>query len=149
MKYEIDVQYVEPGTVIEQSQCEEILGIKRDGNEYNYQFALMQLGEFIQKSLWKLGKEYTVTTSSGQVNVLTHEQASKYNESRFDLAIGKMRKCNRRLNAVDVGELSKETREEHGKAIIRQSRILSMLKTASRDLTPEAARPRITLGNNK
>jgi len=147
MKYEIDVQYVEPGTTIEQSQCEEILDIKRDGNEYNYQFALMQLGEFVQKSLWAIGKEYTVTTSSGQVNVLTHEQASKYNESRFDLAIAKMRRCNRRLNAVDVGELTKDARDDHGKAIIRQSRILSMLKTASRDLTHEVAKPRITLGN--
>jgi hypothetical protein len=116
MEYEIDVTDVEAGTTVDQSECERILGIKRKGNEYNYQFALMQLAEFIQRSLWKIGKQFTVTTSAGQVNILTHEEASKYNESRFDLAISKMRRCNRRLNAVDIGSLSKDSRvllEQH------------------------------------
>jgi hypothetical protein len=146
MEYEIDVTDVEAGTTVDQSQCEKILGIKRKGNEYNYQFALMQLSDFIQRSLWKIGKQFTVTTASGQVIILTHEQASKYNESRFDLAIRKMRRCNRRLNAVEVGALSKEARDEHGKAIIRQSRILSMLKTTNKDIEPEVAKKRVTLG---
>jgi hypothetical protein len=146
MEYEIDVTDVEAGTTVDQSECERILGIKRKGNEYNYQFALMQLAEFIQRSLWKIGKQFTVTTSAGQVNILTHEEASKYNESRFDLAISKMRRCNRRLNAVDIGSLSKDSRDEHGRAIIRQSRILSMLKTTNKDLDPEVAKKRVTLG---
>lgn len=146
MEYEIDVTEVEAGTTVDQSECERILKISRKGNEYEYQFALMQLAEFIQKSLWKIGKQFTVTTSSGAVNILTHEEASKYNESRFDLAIAKMRRCNRRLNAVEIGELSKEARNDHGRAIIRQSRILSMLKTANKDLEPEVAKKRVTLG---
>ena len=146
MEYDIDVTNVEAGTTVDQSQCEKILDMKRKGNEYDYQFALMQLSDFIQRSLWKIGKQFTVATSAGQVNILTHEQASKYNESRFDLAIAKMRRCNRRLNAVDVGELSKEARDDHGKAIIRQSRILSMMKTANRDLSPEPVKKRVTLG---
>jgi len=140
MKFDIDVRVLEPGTTVEQSECESIVGIKRTGNEYAYQFALMQLGDFIQKSLWRLGKHLTVRTTNGEVQVLTHEEASKYNESRFDLAIDKMRRCNRRLNAVDVGELGKEAREDHSKAIIRQSRILTMLKTVRRDITPEEPR---------
>lgn len=146
MEFEVDVENVEAGTTVDQSECEKIIGIKRKGNEYAYQFQLMQLGEFIQRSLWKIGKHFTVTTSAGQVNILSHEEASKYNESRFDLAIAKMRRCNRRLNAVNVGELSKDSRDEHGRAIIRQSRILSMLKTANKDLTPEEPKKRITLG---
>ena len=146
MEFDIDVDKVEAGTTVEQAECEKIIGVKRKGNEYAYQFALMQLGEFIQRSLWKIGKQFTVTTSSGQVNILTHEEASKYNESRFDLAISKMRRCNRRLNAVNVGELSKESRDEHVRAIIRQSRILSMLKTVKRDLEPEEPKKRVTLG---
>lgn len=146
MEFDIDVEKVEAGTMVEQTECEKIIGMKRNGNEYAYQFALMQLGEFIQRSLWRIGKQFTVTTSSGQVNILSHEEASKYNESRFDLAISKMRRCNRKLNAVDVGALSKESRDEHGRAIIRQSRILSMLKTANKDLTPEESKKRVTLG---
>ena len=146
MEYEIDVTNVEAGTTVDQSECERILKISRKGNEYEYQFALMQLAEFVQKSLWKIGKQFTVTTSSGAVNILTHEEASKYNESRVDLAIAKMRRCNRRLNAVEIGALSKEARNDHGRAIIRQSRILSMLKTANRDLEPEVTKKRVTLG---
>jgi hypothetical protein len=146
MEYEIDVTDVEAGTTVDLNECERVLGIKRKGNEYNYQFALMQLAEFIQRSLWKIGKQFTVTTSAGQVNILTHEEASKYNESRFDLAISKMRRCNRRLNAVDIGSLSKDSRDEHGRAIIRQSRILSMLKTTNKDIEPEVAKKRVTLG---
>ena len=146
MEYEIDVTEVEAGTTVDQSECERILKMNRKGNEYEYQFALMQLAEFIQKSLWKIGKQFTVTTSAGAVNILTHEQASKYNESRFNLAISKMRRCNRRLNAVDVGSLSKESRNDHGNAIIRQSRILSMMKNVNKDIEPEPVKKRITLG---
>ena len=146
MEYEIDVTEVEAGTTVDQSECERILKMNRKGNEYEYQFALMQLAELIQKSLWKIGKQFTVTTSAGAVNILTHEQASKYNESRFNLAISKMRRCNRRLNAVDVGSLSKESRNDHGNAIIRQSRILSMMKNVNKDIEPEPVKKRITLG---
>lgn len=142
MNFDIDVENVEPGTTIEQSTVEQIIGIKRKGNEYAYQFALMQLGEFVQRSLWKIGKHYTVRTSGGEVQVLTHEEASKYNDSRFDLAIEKMRRCNRRLAAVDIGQLSKEAREDHGKALVKQSRILAMMKTAKRELTLTAEAPK-------
>lgn len=142
MNFDIDVENVEPGTTIEQSTVEQIIGIKRKGNEYEYQFALMQLGEFMQRSLWKIGKQYTVRTSGGEVQVLTHEEASKYNDSRFDLAIEKMRRCNRRLTAVDVGQLSKEARDEHGRAVIKQSRMLAMLKSARAELTLTAELPK-------
>jgi hypothetical protein len=142
MNFEVDVENVEPGTTIEQSTVEQIIGIKRQGNEYDYQFALMQLGEFVQRSLWKIGKQYTVRTSNGEVQVLTHEEASRHNANKFDLRMEGMRRDNRRLVAVDVGALSKEAREDHGKAIIKQSRILSMLKTAKRELSLVAEQPK-------
>jgi hypothetical protein len=142
MNFEVDVENVEPGTTIEQSTVEQIVGIKREGNEYNYQFLLMQLGEFVQRSLWKIGKQYTVRTSGGEVQVLTHEEASRHNANKFELRMDGMRRDNRRLVAVDVGALSKESREDHGKAIIKQSRILSMLKSARSELTLAAEQPK-------
>lgn len=138
MKFDIDVSDLLPGDSIPQSKCESVIGMRRTGREHLYQFALLQLGDYIQKALWKIGKQYTVRAVGGEVQVLTHEQASKYNDSRFDLAIAKMRRCNRRLMAVDIGSLSKETRQDHERAIVKQSRMLSLLKSASRDLTPTA-----------
>lgn len=150
MQFDIDVSGLEAGDNVPQAQCEAVVGMKRSGNEYAYQFALLQLGDFIQKALWKIGKQFTVTTANGEVQVLTHEQASKYNASRFELSIAKLRRCNRRLNAVNPGELTAEAREEHGRALIRQSRVLSLLKTANKDLTPEPEkRERIKLGKAK
>lgn len=147
MQFDIDVTDVEAGDTVPQTQCEEIIGLKRNGNEYAYQFALLQLGDFVQKALWKIGKQFTVTTANGEVQVLTHEQASKYNAGRFELAIAKLRRCNRRLCAVNPGELTAEAREDHGRAMIRQSRVLSLLKTANKDLTPEPEKKRIKLGS--
>jgi hypothetical protein len=138
MQFDINVEHLEAGHTIEQSTCERVIGFRRDANQYGYQFALLQLGDFIQRSLWKSGKCFTVRTSNGEVQILTHEEASKYNESRFDLAIDKMRRCNRRLTAVDVGQLSPEARSDHGSAIIRQSRMLQLLGTVKRDIGLEA-----------
>lgn len=149
MQFDIDVTNVEPGTNIEQSVCETIVGIKREADAYQYNFLLMQLGDFIEKSLWKIGKQYTVRTTGGSVQILTHEEASKYNDSRFDLAIAKLRRCNRRLMAVDPGRLTPAARLDHGTAIIRQSRILALVKTATRSISLEAhedKRPPIVIG---
>jgi hypothetical protein len=142
MKFDVEVDQLEVGTTIEQSVVERIVGIKRQDNEAAYQFLVMQLAEFISNALWKIGKQYTVRTSGGEVLVLTHEEASRYNDSRFDLAMEKMRRCNRRLMAVDVGQLSDEARRDHGRAMIRQSTILAMVKTAKKSISLEAETPK-------
>jgi len=138
MTYEIDIEAIEPGQTITQADCEAVIGYRRNGREYEYQFALMQLGKFIERSLWNSGKQWTVRTTGGEVQILTHEEASRYNESRFDLAIDKMKRCNRRLSAVDVGRLTPEARSDHGAAIIRQSRVLQLVGTVKRDIGLEA-----------
>ncbi len=151
MIFDFDVEQIEPGTTIEQSTVEKILEMKREGNEYAFQFALMQLGEFVQRSLWKIGKRFTVRTSGGEVQVLTHEEASKHNANKFDLRMEGMRRDNRKLMAVDISALSKEAREDHGKAVIKQSRILTMLKTTRRELklTPEQPRKPVAVIGKK
>jgi hypothetical protein len=149
MRYEIDLENATPGTVIERSDCEKIVGVKKIEDAYGFQFALMQLGEFIQRELWNSGRHWTVTTSDGSVQILTHEDASRYNANHFELAIKKLRRCNRRLNAVDVGELTQDARQDHERSIIRQSRILSMLKTVRREIPTEPykdSRPKFVIG---
>lgn len=142
MKFDIDISDVVPGSTIEESECERIIGIKRSEDMYRFQFALMQLGEYVGKLLWKDGKQYTVRTSNGCVEILSHEEASTYNASRFDLAISKMRRCHRRLIAVDAGQLPDEKRGQHTDSIVRQSKMLLALRDCrkERDLTPVASK---------
>ena len=105
-----------------------MVGVTKQQDGLEFQFRLMQLADYIGKLLWKEGKKYTVCTRGSEVHVLTHEQASKYNDSRFNGAVAKMRKCNRRLIAVDVSKLSPEMRQQHDETIARQSRMIQALK---------------------
>ena len=145
MKFNIEVDHIEAGDVIEQSECESVIGIKRDADQYQFQFALMQLGEFISSSLWKIGKQFTVKTENGSVVVLTHEQASKYNASRFQNAIGKMRRCHRKNAAVNLGEIPEESRQDHVNILAKQGAILTGIRSSKAVLdvkpTPAAMRP--------
>jgi len=138
MKFNIDVSHVEAGDVIEKSVCEQVIGFPMEQDQYQFNFQLMQLADYVGKLLWKDGKKLTVVSRGGEVVVLTHEQASKYNDSRFELAAKKMRRCNKRLLAVNVSELPKEARESHTMSIIKQSRILQGLSQARKDLRVNA-----------
>jgi hypothetical protein len=141
MKFEIDVSNLTAGDLVEQSECERVIGFTRASDKYEYSFALMQLVEYVQKLLWKDGKQYTVVSDNGSMRVLTHEEASKYNAARFDGAIQKMRRCHRRLTAVDCGKFNEEARENHTKSILKSSRILTAIKTTRADveLVPHAS----------
>ena len=140
MKFNIDVSDLSPGDIIEQSQCEAIIGFSRDSDKYEYQFAVMQLAEHVAHELRKGGKHFTVVTENGSVAVLTHEQASRYNAARFDGAIAKMRRCNRRLIAVNVGVLTVEAKADHLKNIQRQASVLQLIGRRKPELVPEPAR---------
>ena len=129
MKFNIDVSNLSCGDVVEQSQCEQIIGFTRNEDMYGFQFAVMQLSEHVQRLLWADGKQFTVVTENGSIRVLTHEEASKYNAARFDGAIAKMRRCHKRLTAVDCGEFDSETKTNHMKSILKSSRILTAIKS--------------------
>lgn len=141
MKFEVDIENAKPGSCIDQECCEQILNVKRSEDAYDYQFKLLQLCNFIQTQLWQVGKRYTVTAFNGEIQVLTDEQATEYNTNHFELAIKKLRRCNRRLRAVDLSQLSDEAKKEHQAATIRQSRIVGMLRSVPKKLELEAVQP--------
>lgn len=130
MKFIIDVSDLGPGDSLQQSECERTIGFPMASDRYAYSFALMQLVDYVQKLLWKDGRQYTVISDGGTIRVLSHEEASKYNASRFENAIGKMRRCHRRLLAVDCGTFSQETRDDHISAIVKTSRIVTLIKSS-------------------
>ena len=69
--------------------------------------------------------------------MLTHEQASKYNAARFDGAIAKMRRCYKRLIAVNMGALGVEAKTDHLKSIQRQANVLQLIGRRKVELEPQ------------
>jgi hypothetical protein len=131
---EIDLSPVEAGHVFPMSQCELLIGFARDKDRYQWQFELLKLSDQIQKELWSSGKPLTVVTSKSEILVLTHAEASEYNAAQFDNAIKKMRRAYRRLMAVETVGFADSQLQSHEKAIVKQSRILSMIKNTKANL---------------
>ena len=130
----IDLDMIRPGKVIDRAECEKIVNVKKVENPYSYQFELLKLGKMLQRELWKVGKKYTVTTMDGEIQILGHADASDYNANRFDLALKAARAANRRMGAVDVSQLTPEQRKDHETGVVRQSRIISMLRTVPKSI---------------
>ena len=135
----IDAAAISPGDVIEIPEVERLIGINRADDPLGYQLGLLQLQGVVSSLLRRLGKVYTVTCDDKQINVLTHQEASIYNARRFEKAVASMRRCHRRLTAVDVGQLSQVEREGHDKSIVRQSRVLLGMRLTRGEPIPLAA----------
>lgn len=135
--FDIDLQTIEPGTVLEMADCEKLFGYTRENNPTRYQFDLMRLADWIHKELCKFDRILTVVCDGSDVRVLTHQQASDYNVQHFANAIKKMRKCHKRLAAIDTRELDAAKIMIHDKSLVRQSRILQMIKTVRSDVQAE------------
>jgi hypothetical protein len=131
---EIDLTNVESGHVFPLSQCELLIGFPRDKDRYQWQFELLKLSDQIQKELWSSGKPFTVVTSKSEILVLTHAEASEYNATQFDNAIKKMRRAYKRLMAVETTGFIDSQLQSHEKAILKQSRILAMIKNTKATL---------------
>lgn len=138
--YEIDIESIEPGSVLSQSDCDQLFGFAYETNPVEWQFKLMQLSDYVERELHKANRVLTVVCEGRTVRVLTHEEASVYNQKHFDNAIKKMRKCNRRKQAVDVSTLNDDQRKSHDNGLLRQSRILQAVKQVSKDVKPEVRR---------
>jgi hypothetical protein len=146
---EFDISEIGPGSVIEQADIEKAIGFSQASNWRDYQFKLMTLQGELSKLLADDGRDLTVCINGGSLQVLTHEEASKYNDAASRNAIHKMQRCLRRSLAVDTGEFDSDTLRFHEKSVMRQSRILQAIKTVSRKrMTLDAKednRPKIIL----
>ena len=134
MKFDFDVSDMQPGDIIEQTECEKLVGMRRDDNEYRYNLRLLELRRYIEVSLRRIDRIFTITQKGGSLCILTHEQASEYNANTFRLGQRRMRRSFRRLVAVDTEHLSQEARNQHALTLACQSRILEAVK--KRDVKP-------------
>ena len=135
--FEVDIEGIEPGSMLSESDCELLFGFAYEKNPVDYQFKLMQLSDYVERELAKANRVLTVVCEGRTVRILTHEEAAVYNEKHFQNAIKKMRKCNRRKTAVDVAGFTEDAKKSHDQGLIRQSRILQAIKLSAKDVTPQ------------
>jgi hypothetical protein len=136
--FDINLETIELGSVLEMETCEKLFGYLRKDDPVKYQFDLMRLADYIYRESVRRGRVFTIICDKSDIRVLTHQQASDYNQQHYQNAIKKMRKCHRRLVAVNTAELDAEKVQNHDKSIIRQSRILQMIKAEGRgEITAE------------
>lgn len=146
---EFDVDEIEVGCVIDKATIEAALGYTQESNWREYQFSLMKLQHELAMQLSQEGKLFTVVVDGGSLRVLTHEEASKYNDAASKNAIQKMERCLRRSQAVDTGDFSDDALKFHERSLLRQSRILQAIKSVRRKKltldTHENNKPKIVL----
>jgi hypothetical protein len=136
--FDVLTDSVEPGSILPIQECERLFGYKRGDDPIRYQFDLMRLSDWLGKELLKKGNPLTVTCDNNEIRVLTHTEASDYNQKHFLNSIRRMRKCHSRLMSVDTRDFDQDRVKGHDKAIVRQGRILQMIRKTTSITKAEA-----------
>lgn len=127
--------HLEPGDVLTQQECEEIVGVKRAKNHEGYQFKLMALQQAIHRDLWRNGNRHTVVIHDYGIAVLDAPEASQYNAKTFEAGICKAKRANMRMQGVDVRKLNGVQKRTHERVLAVQGAILSAVARTRRALS--------------
>jgi hypothetical protein len=130
----VNISELEPGSVILQAQIEEICGISRQQDVELFRFHQMRIVQQLSKSLIDRGSIFTVCSRKCNIHVLTHAEASKYNQRAFRNGLKKSKRSTARLLGVDVAQLSPAEVLEHDRALHVQARTLSAISASMRGL---------------
>ena len=142
IKFPLDFDTLDKGSVIPQSKIEEILGKK--ANEPGYQFELLELRNRILSELAHRGKKVAIKQDHGDLVILNDGEASVY---LFTWEIRHLRGYMRKhdtLLAVDSTKLSLDEKVEHRKRIEISSKYAQTLSTTTRTIM-ESPSGRMTL----
>lgn len=126
MRFDFDVSNLERGDVIGVSTCEQILGCRHGTVEFAQR--QMYLSKWLEKELWRIGKQISVCICGAEIKLLTHAEASEYADSVYETGRRKIRLAHKRACAVDLGELSEERRTEHLKSVMRMANVIGSFR---------------------
>jgi len=128
MKFEIDVQGITTGDVIDAATCQQVIGTTEDEDPKLYALQMLQLQSQVTTEIYKLtGRMLTIRIREGCLCVLTDAQAAEWNPKVFECGLRKSRRAHRRLMYVDTGELTSEETQQHAKNVSKQAFKLLML----------------------
>jgi hypothetical protein len=129
-KYPFEVDDLEKGSRIARSVIEDAYGVRFGSDEFG--MALLKARQYLEQSFAVRGIVVTVKSDHGDLVVLQDEDASSYNERRFNEGLRAARRSHFRNLAVDRSKLTDERRGDHDRTLVNQGRILSAVKEARR-----------------
>lgn len=128
----MDFETLSKGDSLSPSELEAILHVSEGSKEYA--FKVMALQQQITEAFRQSGQRVTVAMVKGSLRVLTDPEASEYNAKRFRKSLRTVAETHERMCAVDVGQLSREERDEHERQVFRQGHILTAITQARKEL---------------
>ena len=138
MKYPMDIDELELGSIITPETIERVMGVSRSEVK-KYAIKKMNLAEFIRRQwLEDRGRRCVIKHRGDALHILPHESASRENPSRIRRAIQSWARSHRDNLDVDTAEFTAEQKERHHANLDRFGRGLAMAKKEMRrKLIPE------------
>lgn len=123
-----DISDLVPGFEISREACEQMIGLRYE-HDMRYGLELVKLASHIDRLIRDDGRLCTIRTQGGGVQVLTDSDAARYNADRFENAIDLMRRCKRRLDAVNVAKLDPDELRAYDRNRNRQAKTLAAVRS--------------------
>lgn len=116
-----------PGFEISREACEQLIGLRYE-HDMRYGLELVKLASHIDRLIRDDGRLCTIRTQGGGVQVLTDSAAARYNVDRFENAIDLMKRCKKRLDAVNVSRLDPDELRAYDRNRNHQGRTLAAVR---------------------
>lgn len=146
--YPIDFDTYEIGDVIGVDVIEHAFGVKRD--DRRYRLSQLAMANAAERAFMERGQLVTIKSQGDDVAILSHPEASIYNERRFKSALSSMVRCHARHTAVPMDQLpDDESRTRHTITNMRNGRTLQAAKQARRLPVQIEEQQRITPGRKR
>lgn len=130
----IDFDAMAKGDRISRGEVAEIVAVNEDDDPHKFRFEMMRLMQFIRNELARRGRPWTVCEVKGDVAILTDEEASKYNDRRFNQQVRGALVNHAQNLGVDVSNLSAAQLQRHDRNLSRNGAIVAAIANARREL---------------
>lgn len=133
-RYPIDFDAAQKGDVIPAARVSELVRVPPEHKLYSLR--VCELVSTIKAGLWAIGKQFTVRSRDGSIEILNDEDASVYNQNWFNRHITGLRRNQEQLIAVDRQNLSEERKPVHDHALRMNGVMIVGMLNAKREIEP-------------
>lgn len=133
-RFPFDFDALQKGDYITPEKLTEIIGSKPDTQRYK--FKVLRIVKQMRQYLFHKGLVWTIKVEKDGIRICTDEQASEYNPTQYDFARKRMKRLYAQNAAVDISNLTDETKAAH----LRRLQVHGMEITALNKSRIEALR---------
>jgi len=127
---QIDFSQLKKGDYVTPESIREVIGLDPKTTEYSMK--MMGLVEQARRELQHL--EATIVIHKYGISILTDEQATVYNERRFDTGIGVMERAHSQAAKVDTTNFDSELKMVHARRLTVQGAIIGAVTKTRKEL---------------